>query len=40
MIKANIVVVEDEEHICKALRSFLEDDGYSVFIAQTLKKAL
>lgn len=40
MIKANIVVVEDEDHICKALKSFLEDDGYSVFIAQNLKKGL
>lgn len=34
---ASILIVEDEEQICKALKSILTDASYQVFIATTLK---
>ncbi|MBU3826992.1 MAG: response regulator [Candidatus Anaerobiospirillum merdipullorum] len=35
---ASILIVEDEEQICKALKSILTDASYQVFIATTLKQ--
>lgn len=34
---ATIIIIEDEEHIAKALKTVLEDDGYTVFLAKDNK---
>lgn len=37
-MSATILVVEDEEHILKSLCMVLEDEGYTVYKASTLKQ--
>jgi CheY-like chemotaxis protein len=36
----HILVVDDEKHICELYRSELEDEGYSVSVANSGKEAL
>lgn len=41
MVKEHtILVVDDDEDICEALRGYLEDEGYRVLIAEDGRKAL
>lgn len=37
-MSATILVVEDEEQICKVLKVTLQDEGYTVYIANTVKQ--
>lgn len=34
---ATILIIEDEEQICKALKTSLSDEGYKIYVAQDVK---